>query len=139
MLARTTAGSKRSTALPSTMTPPAPTASALRRIVPRLPGERMELTAIQLQPSRGSAASSGVQCWRAIAPMPEAPIQAFVQIRYRHAAARATVTPLPGGRAGIAFETSQAAVTPGQVAVFYDPESGEEVFGGGWIEGARAT
>ncbi len=63
------------------------------------------------------------------------PLQARVQIRYHHPAAPATVTPLAGGRARVDFETSQAAVTPGQVAVFY---SGDEVLGGGWIEASPA-
>lgn len=66
-------------------------------------------------------------------PMPDAPFPARVQIRYAHRAAPALVTPLSGGRARVDFEEAQAAVTPGQVAVFYDPEAGEEVLGGGWI------
>ncbi len=66
-------------------------------------------------------------------PDPEGPFQARVQIRYSHKAAPAVVTPLAGGRARVEFEIPQAAITPGQVAVFYDPEAGEEVLGGGWI------
>ncbi len=68
--------------------------------------------------------------------VPEAPVPARVQIRYHHQAAPATVTLLPDGKARVAFEVPQAAVTPGQVAVFYDAVLGEEVLGGGWIEGA---
>jgi tRNA-uridine 2-sulfurtransferase len=61
---------------------------------------------------------------------PPGPIQATVQIRYRHPAAPATVHPLGDGRARVIFAAAQAAITPGQAVVFYD---GEEVVGGGWI------
>ena len=62
--------------------------------------------------------------------MPAEPLQASVKIRYRTPAAPATVTPLDGGRARVRFEDAQRAITPGQVAVFYD---GDEVVGGGAI------
>lgn len=68
-----------------------------------------------------------------IQAVPEGPLRARVQIRYHHQAAPATVTPLEGGRAAVAFDAAQPAVTPGQVAVFYDAVNGEEVLGGGWI------
>jgi len=65
-------------------------------------------------------------------------VRAEVQIRYRHAAAPASVTRLApdaagAERASVRFDTPQPAVTPGQAAVFY---RGDEVIGGGWI--ARA-
>ena len=57
------------------------------------------------------------------------PVQ--VQIRHRHAAAPAQVRALTSGRAEVVFDQPQAAVTPGQAAVFYD---GDVVVGGGWID-----
>jgi tRNA-specific 2-thiouridylase len=62
---------------------------------------------------------------------PDRPVQALVQIRHRHAAARAEVSPLEGGRVRVQFAQPQIAVTPGQAAVFFD---GETVLGGGWID-----
>jgi tRNA-uridine 2-sulfurtransferase len=61
---------------------------------------------------------------------PAGPRRAAAQIRYQHAAAPGTLTPLAGGAARFAFDTPQPAVAPGQAAVFYD---GDEVIGGGWI------
>jgi tRNA-specific 2-thiouridylase len=66
--------------------------------------------------------------------VPPARIRAAVQIRYRHAAAPATIVPLPERAAEVCFDTPQAAITPGQAAVFYD---GERVVGGGWIREVR--
>jgi tRNA-specific 2-thiouridylase len=65
-------------------------------------------------------------------PEPSGELRAQVKVRYRHAAAPATVRPLAGGRALVRFDTPQRAITPGQAAVFYD---GEVCLGGGWIEG----
>jgi tRNA-specific 2-thiouridylase len=64
------------------------------------------------------------------APEPAGPVRATVQIRYRHPAAPATVSPLGAGRARVEFDQPQLAVTPGQAVVFYE---GDEVLGGGWI------
>ena len=61
---------------------------------------------------------------------PEGPVRADVRVRYRHAEAPATITPLGGGRVLVRFDEAQRAVTPGQATVFY---RGEEVVGGGWI------
>lgn len=71
---------------------------------------------------------SGVN-WLAIAP-PTEPVRVRARIRYRAEEAPATVTPLAGGEARVDFDEPQAAITPGQAAVFYD---GDAVVGGGWI------
>lgn len=68
--------------------------------------------------------------WVSVRP-PAEPIRARVQIRSRHPAAPATLTPQDGGRVRVGFDEPQAAVTPGQAAVFYDDE--EVLLGGGWI------
>jgi tRNA-specific 2-thiouridylase len=62
---------------------------------------------------------------------PEGPLRAACRIRYRHREVPALITPLPGGRAQVAFDVPQRGVTPGQAAVFYE---GDRVVGGGWIE-----
>jgi tRNA-specific 2-thiouridylase len=62
---------------------------------------------------------------------PSAPIRAHVRIRYRHAEAPATVTPLGDDRVSVAFDEPQTAITPGQATVFYDAEN---CLGGGWID-----
>lgn len=77
---------------------------------------------------RAALTASGVN-WIAEAPL--GPRRATVQIRYRHHAAPATVTPLDERRVGIEFDDPQIAITPGQAAVWYD---GDEVLGGGWID-----
>jgi len=58
--------------------------------------------------------------------------EALVQIRYRHPGAPAILSPLPGGKVKVEFKVAEKSVTPGQAAVFY---RGDEVLGGGWIEG----
>lgn len=62
---------------------------------------------------------------------PEEPISVFARLRYRHKAAASELFPIDRRTAAVRFEEPQAAVTPGQGAVFYD---GDEVLGGGWIE-----
>ncbi len=61
---------------------------------------------------------------------PAHPVRAHVRVRYRHAEAVATITPVPNGRARIVFDERQRAITPGQATVFYRED---EVVGGGWI------
>ncbi len=62
---------------------------------------------------------------------PVQPFRANVKIRYRAPEVPAAITPLPGHRMHIEFDTPQRAVTPGQAAVLY---IGDEVIGGGTIE-----
>ena len=62
---------------------------------------------------------------------PEGPIRIAARIRHNHEPAPATVRALRDGRAEIAFDAPQRAVTPGQSCVWYD---GDRVVGGGVIE-----
>lgn len=68
--------------------------------------------------------------WVSIAPT-DTPFHAEVQVRYRTAAAPATVFPLAGDRARIIFDEPQFSITPGQAAVFYHDDL---LLGGGLIE-----
>jgi tRNA-specific 2-thiouridylase len=65
-----------------------------------------------------------------IAAVPSEVLAVKVRIRYRHRPVPALVVPVGTDRAVVRFEQPQAAVTPGQGAVFY---RGDEVVGGGWI------
>ena len=67
--------------------------------------------------------------WVSIDP-PGSALPASVKIRHQHDAARAVVTPIDARHAEVEFDVPQAAVSPGQAAVFYD---GDVVLGGGWI------
>jgi tRNA-uridine 2-sulfurtransferase len=58
------------------------------------------------------------------------PIEVTAKIRYNHAGAPATITPLGGNRTKVKLHTPQRAITPGQAAVFYQDDL---VVGGGWI------
>jgi len=65
--------------------------------------------------------------------MPAAPAagtRAQVKIRYHHDPAGATLAPRADGKVEVRFDDPQPAVTPGQLAVFYD---GERVLGGATI------
>lgn len=67
----------------------------------------------------------------------ETPTEAFTaraRIRYKAPEQEATVTPIDGDRARVTFIRPQRAVTPGQAAVFYGGEEGDEVLCGGIIE-----
>ena len=62
---------------------------------------------------------------------PDRQLGVRVRIRYRHAGAKAMLTPLGKDRARIQFNQAQKAVTPGQAAVCYQDE---RVVAAGWIE-----
>jgi len=64
---------------------------------------------------------------------PSEPVRALVKVRYRHEPAAATLHALAGNRARVVFDEPQRAITPGQATIFYDPDGGDEVVGGGWI------
>jgi tRNA-specific 2-thiouridylase len=68
--------------------------------------------------------------WMAFDEPPES-FKADVKIRYKHTAAPAEVTIVPGtGQVKVRFDEPQRAITPGQAAVFYDNDL---VLGGGTI------
>ena len=68
--------------------------------------------------------------WISIDP-PADPIRAWTHIRYRHPGAESTVLPLTNGSVEVRFDAPQKAITPGQLAVFYD---GDTVLGSAWID-----
>jgi tRNA-specific 2-thiouridylase len=64
-----------------------------------------------------------------IVPPPTEQLDIAVRIRYRHRAVAARLMTTKDG-AKVVFSAPQAAITPGQGAVFYDAD---RVLGGGWI------
>jgi len=66
-----------------------------------------------------------------IQPPPQSSIAVQTRIRYRHQAVSSTLVPLAENAVRVEFKRAQAAVTPGQAAVFYRQD---EILGGGWIE-----
>lgn len=66
--------------------------------------------------------------------IPTAPFEAKVRVRYKAPEEPALVTPLTDNRAHITLVNPQRAITPGQAAVFYGGEDGDEVLCGGIIE-----
>ncbi len=61
----------------------------------------------------------------------EGPLAVRAKIRYKHAGAKAIVTPLSPGRIEVEYERPQRAITPGQSVVFYRRDI---VLGGGIID-----
>jgi len=61
---------------------------------------------------------------------PNQSINVHTRVRYRHTAVASRLTPVDEKTAMVRFEKPQAAITPGQCAVFYNKD---EVLGGGWI------
>ena len=72
--------------------------------------------------------------WLTDPPATGEPRRAAIKIRHMHMPAAGAVCVLASGAVEVRFDQPQAAVTPGQAAVFYDNET---VLGGGWI--ARAV
>jgi tRNA-uridine 2-sulfurtransferase len=65
---------------------------------------------------------------------PLKPFNALARIRYKAPEQEAVITPLEEQRAFVTFSHPQRAITPGQAAVFYGGEDGDEVLCGGIIE-----
>ncbi|MBV9691902.1 MAG: tRNA 2-thiouridine(34) synthase MnmA [Ktedonobacteraceae bacterium] len=65
---------------------------------------------------------------------PSQPFEALVRVRYKAPQQSARVIPLEGNRVQVILRRPQRAITPGQAAVFYGGEDGDEVLGGGIIE-----
>jgi tRNA-specific 2-thiouridylase len=82
-----------------------------------LVGGRLHWINPELDLAAGDAASRGVE--------------ATVKLRSRHPGVGCLVRPRPGGGCEVDFAEPQAAVAPGQAAVFY---RGTRVLGGCWIE-----
>jgi tRNA-specific 2-thiouridylase len=66
--------------------------------------------------------------------IPTGPFEAAVRVRYKAAEQPALVTPLAEKRAQVTLLHPQRAITPGQGAVFYGGDDGDEVLCGGIIE-----
>ena len=65
--------------------------------------------------------------------IPTAPFAAKVRVRYKAAEQPALVTPIADDRVQVTLVHPQRAITPGQAAVFYGGEDGDEVLCGGII------
>ena len=66
--------------------------------------------------------------------VPREPFEAAVRVRYKAAEQPALVTPLEGMRTQVTLLRPQRSITPGQAAVFYGGDAGDEVLCGGIIE-----
>jgi len=61
---------------------------------------------------------------------PDKPFAAKVRVRYKAPEIEGLVTPLEGNRVTVTLSRPQRAITPGQAAVFYDSQDGDEVLCG---------
>jgi tRNA-specific 2-thiouridylase len=66
--------------------------------------------------------------------LPTEPFEANVRIRYKAPEAHALLTPIEGNRLKVTLSRPQRSITPGQAAVFYGGQDGDEVLCGGIIE-----
>jgi tRNA-specific 2-thiouridylase len=65
--------------------------------------------------------------------VPTAPFKALARIRYKAPEEEALITPLDQSHVQVTFSHPQRSITPGQAAVFYSSEDGDEVLCGGII------
>lgn len=72
----------------------------------------------------------------ALKDAPEGGWEADVKVRSTRPSKPARIVPLGDGRAEIRLIEPEDGVAPGQACVFYSPNGGTRVLGGGWIEGA---
>ncbi|MCK5145373.1 tRNA 2-thiouridine(34) synthase MnmA [bacterium] len=61
----------------------------------------------------------------------DAAMDVTIRIRYKHKPARGRISPMKDGSVEVEFDEVQRAITPGQLAVFYN---GDEVLGSAWID-----
>ncbi len=93
--------------------------------------ERGEITVGQSESLYRDALSVAELAWAGSAP--EQAIRASVQLRHRHTPQPALVEPRSDGGVYVRLDRAERAVTPGQAAVFYGGQGGDEVLGGGFI------
>jgi tRNA-specific 2-thiouridylase len=105
------------------------TASPAPLYVIAIDAEKNAIIAGSKEDTYGTELVAGDLNWIAI-DRPESAIRAKASIRYRHAAAEATVTPLDNDSVYVKFAEAQPAIAPGQTVVFYE---GDRVIGGGTI------
>jgi tRNA-specific 2-thiouridylase len=77
--------------------------------------------------------------WLGDGPMEDAPEGGWeteVKVRSTRPPKPARILPLGDGRAEIVLSEPEDGVAPGQACVFYAPNWGTRVLGGGWIEGS---
>jgi tRNA-specific 2-thiouridylase len=86
-----------------------------------------------LQEAHAQAATVRDVRWTSI-PAPHAPLRGAAQVRYRAPAMPALLTPRGADQVQLEFEEPIFAVTPGQVAAFYQ---GDLLLGGGVLVGGR--
>jgi len=75
--------------------------------------------------------------WLGDGPMMDAPEggwKAEVKVRSTRPPKPARIIPLDDRRAEVQLEEPEDSVAPGQACVFYAPDRGTRVLGGGWIE-----
>jgi tRNA-uridine 2-sulfurtransferase len=65
--------------------------------------------------------------------MPTEPFEAKVRVRYKAPEVPALLTPLEGNLVNVTLSRPQRSITPGQAAVFYGGDDGDEVLCGGII------